>query len=360
MNQESGNNTRKKYNVAIVGATGLVGRKTGEILVERNFPLRDCVAIASDRQYLKSASFGDMTVPLKKIDEVDFSKYDITFLCVPDSVSQKYAERIANCGSVVIDKSAHFRLDPRVPLIVPEINKDLLAKGASLGIVAGPNCIAGPLCIALKPLSVISPIKRVVVSTYQSVSGAGVHALNELYAQTDGIMRGQKQYKEKCAKALPELIGFNVIPSIGSIDSEGFSNEEKKICDETRKILKSGIKMTVTCVRVPVFVGHCMSITCEFEETVTEEQAFEAFNNSEGVVTLDRRSGEGTFITPLYVEGEDAVFVSRIRKDYSVKSGLMLWIAADNLRKGAALNSVQIAEEMVKMDSDLKKWKKIP
>lgn len=351
----------RKYNVAVVGATGLVGTNTMSILAERGFPLADCVAVASDRQFTKSTTFGDRKVDLLKISDVDFSKYDLTFLCVPDAVARKYIDKITDAGSVVIDKSACFRLDPKVPLIVPEVNGEMLNKGASMGIVAGPNCVAAPLCVVLKALSAIAPIKRAVVSTYQSVSGAGLRALEEFFHQSKNVIVGSSWSAEGAAsngEVFATPMAFNVIPSIGGIDSEGFSGEEKKVVDELRKILRFDTKIAVTCVRVPVFIGHCMSVACEFGGPVTDSDAFEAFNDFEGIVTIDRREGDGVFITPKEVEGEDAVFVSRIRRDYSTKNGLLLWIGSDNLRKGAALNSVQIAEKMIEIDPSLDKFRK--
>lgn len=361
------NNARsdKRYSVAVVGATGVVGTKTIDILVERGFPLGDCIAVASERQFAKSMMFGDRKVDLLKISDVDFSKYDLTFLCVPDAVAKKHIDQIIDAGSVVIDKSASFRLDPKVPLIVPEVNGDMLEKGAHKGIVAGPNCIAAPLCVVLKALSSISPIKRAVISTYQSISGAGLQALETFFKQSKNVIVGSEWSGENGGEdpdgsdgIFPEPAAFNVIPSIGGIDSEGFSGEEKKVADEVRKILKSDVKIAITCVRVPTFIGHCMSIACEFEEAMSDSEAFEALNDFEGIVTIDRRDGDGIFITPRKVEGEDAVFVSRVRRDYSTKNGLLLWVASDNLRKGAALNSVQIAEEMIRIDPTLDRFRK--
>lgn len=349
----------RKYSVAIVGATGLVGTKTMSILSERGFPVGDCVAVASDRQFAKTTMFGERKVDLLKISEVDFSKYDLTFLCVPDVITQKYAKHIADSGSVIIDKSALFRLDPKVPLIVPEVNGDMLNKGAPLGIVAGPNCVAAPLCVVLKALSSIAPIKRAVVSTYQSISGAGLRSLEDFFNQSKRVIVGSSCGVEEDQEDSAVSTAFNVIPSIGGIDSEGSCGEEKKITDEVRKVLKSDIKIAVTCVRVPVFIGHCMSVACEFDGSVTDSAAFDALNDFEGIVTVDRREGSGIFITPREVEGEDAVFVSRVRKDYSTKNGLLLWVGSDNLRKGAALNSVQIAEKMIEIDPTLNKFRKV-
>lgn len=356
------NDKGKKYNVAVVGATGLVGTKTMNILIEREFPVADCVAVASEHQFRKTTMFGNKKVDLLRFNEVDFSKYDLTFLCVPDAIARKYANQIAESGSVVIDKSACFRLNPKVPLIVPEVNGHVLANGASLGIVSGPNCVAVPLCVVINSLSSISPVKRIVLSTYQSVSGAGLSSLRDFLTQSKGLIEGIESNSENNLESSCESTAFNVIPSIGGIDSEGFSGEEKKISDETRKVLRSNIKVAVTCVRVPTFVGHCMSVACEFEGPVSDTEVFEMLSDSENIVTIDRRSengGNGVFITPRKSEGEDAIFVSRIRKDCSIKNGILLWIVCDNLRKGAALNSVQIAEDMIGVDPSLNKFRKL-
>ena len=344
----------KEYNVAIVGATGSTGSKTMEILAERKFPVANIIPIASNRFSGREVSFKNSSIKVRTFENADFSDVDLTFFCAGNAVSRKYAGQVADSGSVIIDKSSYFRLDSKVPLIVPEVNAKALKKGAPLGIISTPNCVAVPLTIVLKALSEVSAIKRVVVSTYQSVSGAGRRGIDELYNQSKTIMSAGTPTPE----VFPKQIAYNVIPSIGDITALGTCDEEEKVASEIRKILRSDVKIAVTCVRVPTFIGHCMSLACEFAKPVSEHDAFDAFDNFEGIVTLDRREDNGVFATPIDVQGEDGVFVSRVRKDYSTKNGLMLWIACDNLRKGAALNSVQIAEELIAEDPQLKMFRK--
>lgn len=344
----------KEYNVAIVGATGSTGGKTIDILAERKFPVANLIPIASNRFSGREVSFRNKSIKVATFENVDFSDIDLAFFCAGNTVTRKYAEQVTDCGSVIIDKSSYFRLNSKVPLIIPEINAKALKKGAPLGIISTPNCIVVPLAMTLKALSEISPIKRVVVSTYQSVSGAGRRAIDELFKQAKTIIAAGSPIPEVFQKQ----IAYNVIPAIGDIGTLGACDEEEKISTEICKILKSDIKVAVTCVRVPTFIGHCLSLACEFAKPITEDDAFEAFDNFEGIVTLDRRDGAGVFATPIDVQGEDGVYVSRIRRDYSVKNGLMLWVACDNLRKGAALNSVQIAEEMIAEDLNLTMFKK--
>lgn len=343
----------RNYNVAVIGATGNAGMETLQILGERDFPVADIFAVASERSVGKIVSFKNKEIKVQLISDVDFSKVDIAIFCAGSGFSKKYAPIAAKAGCVIIDKTSYFRLNPKVPLIVPEINRNILRKGAPLGIISTPNCVAVPLTMTLKALSVISPIKRIVVSTYQSVSGAGRKAIDELYAQSKAIMSTGPIN----AEVFPKQIAFNVIPQIGDVYENGVTDEEDKIVGEVCKILKSDIKVAVTCVRVPSFIGHGLSVACEFSKEVTEEAAYEAFDNFEGIVTIDRRNENGIVATPIDSQGEDAVYVSRIRKDCSVKNGILYWVVADNLRKGAALNSVQIAEEMIRIDSDLSIFK---
>lgn len=341
-----------EYNIAVIGASGSAGVATLQILAERNFPVKKLVAVASEKSIGRQVSFGDKSIKLQSIKSVDFSDIDIAVLCAGSAFSKKYAKEIAECGCTIIDKSPCFRMHPKVPLVVPEVNGDVLEKGAPLGMVATPNCVAVPLVMTLAALAKISAIKRVVISTYQSVSGVGHKGIDELYEQTKGIFSN----KNVAPEVFPTQIAFNVIPLVGNIFENGISDEEDKISCEIRKILKSDIKSAVTCVRVPTFIGHAMSVACEFKGEVSEKDAYEAFENFSGILTIDRRE-EMKFVTPLDVQGDDGVYVSRVRRDESVPHGLIYWVAADNLRKGAALNSVQIAETMMQIDPTLKKFK---
>ncbi|GHT95143.1 aspartate-semialdehyde dehydrogenase [Alphaproteobacteria bacterium] len=343
----------KEYNVAVVGATGNAGMKTIQILAEKNFPVADVIAIASEKSIGREISFKNRTVKVQRFSDVDFSNVHIAFFCAGGAFSRKYAESVTDKGCVIIDKSSHFRLNPKVPLVIPEVNAKVLHKGAPLGIISTPNCVAVPLTMTLKALSEISPIKRVVVSTYQSVSGAGKRAVDELYNQSKSVISAFQPSVEFFSKQ----IAYNVIPAVGNILPSGVSEEEEKIAFEVCKLLKSDVRVAVTCVRVPVFVGHSMSVSCEFSKPVTEENAYDVFENFDGILTVDRRE-ESVFVTPLDVQNEDAVFVSRIRRDTTIKNGLMYWVVSDNVRKGAALNSVQIAEEMIDEDPSLSIFKK--
>ncbi|MDR2267892.1 MAG: aspartate-semialdehyde dehydrogenase [Holosporaceae bacterium] len=345
---------KNTYNIAVVGATGSTGTGTLQILDERNFPVNSVIAIASEKSAGKSVSFGNKTLKVQRMADVDFSNVDISFFCAGGAISRKNAEAAANAGCIIIDKTSYFRLNPKVPLIIPEVNLDMLKMGAPIGIISTPNCVTTPLAMTLKALSELSPIKRVVVSTYQSVSGAGRRAIDELYNQNKVIIAAGVPQPEVFSRQ----IAFNIIPAIGSLYESGISEEEDKISCEICKILKSDIKVAVTCVRVPVFIGHSMSIACEFSKPIREEEIYEAFENVEGIVVLDRKGESETFATPLDVQGEDAIYVSRVRKDVTVKSGILYWVTADNLRKGAALNSIQIAESLIAIDPQLKKFRK--
>lgn len=344
----------KEYNVAVVGATGNTGMKTLQILAERNFPVDNIVAIASERSVGTSISFKNKTLKVQSFSSVDFSKIHIAFFCAGSAFSHKNAKAVASHGCVIIDKTSQFRLNPKVPLIIPEVNAKSLNKGAALGIISNPNCVAIPLAMTLKALSEVAPLKRAVVSTYQSVSGAGRKAVDELFNQTKGIISSM----ETKVEVFQKQIAYNVIPAVGDILPSGISEEEDKISSEVCKILKSDVKVAITCVRVPVFIGHCMSVACEFSKSFTENDAYDAFEKFEGIVTVDRRNEQGVFVTPIDAQEEDSVFVSRIRNDTSVKNGLLYWIASDNLRKGAALNSVQIAEELINEDPQLTTFKR--
>ncbi len=344
---------QKKYAVAVIGATGNTGNNTLKILAERNFPISEIYAIASEKSRGKKVSFKNQDITVTDFSSVDFSKVDIAFFCAGAKVSKTYVKKATEVGCTVIDKTSYFRLEPKVPLVVPEVNLNSLKKGASYGIISNPNCVAIPLCIALKALSQVSPLKRVVISTYQSVSGAGKQAIDELYNQTKAVVSSE----EVTTDVFSKQIAFNVIPAIGDIYENGMSDEESKISSELCKILKSDVKVAVTCVRVPVFIGHGISVACEFSKDISVNDAYEAFENFESLLVIDRKNEDNIFATPLDAQGEDSVFISRVRKDYSVKNGLLFWVVADNLRKGAALNSVQIAEKMVDIDSNLNLFK---
>lgn len=344
----------KGYRVAVIGATGNVGGNVTRILDERKFPVESLHPVASKDSIGNSISFQKDFLRTTDIASVDFSKIDLAIFCAGEAVSQKYAEKAAQSGAVVIDKTSYFRMNPLVPLVIPEVNGDILKKGTQLGIISTPNCVATPLCMALKALMKVSQPKRVVVSTYQAVSGAGQKAISELYYQSRTVI---SDFGDITCEIFPKQIAFNVIPQIGGFDETGISGEESKISEELVKILQCDIKSAVTCVRVPVFIGHSMSVACEFESDISEEEVFDALEDFEGILTIDRKE-DGVFITPLDAQGQDVVFISRIRKDPSVEHGLLFWVATDNLRKGAALNSVQIAERMIEIDPSLKIFKR--
>jgi aspartate-semialdehyde dehydrogenase len=344
---------KKKYSVAVIGATGNSGAGVVRILAERDFPVAEVVAVASDASARKKLSFNKYNLETVKFSAVDFSRIDVAFFCVDDAFSKKNAIGVAQMGCVVIDKTAHFRLDPRVPLVVPEVNGHILDNGAQLGIISSPNCVAVPLAMTLKALADVAPIKRVVVSTYQSVSGAGKEAVDELYEQTKGLLC----YGEPRPRVFSKQIANNIIPVIGNIYPSGFSDEEEKISSEIPKILEADVRVAVTCVRVPVYIGHSMAVACEFSKAISERDAYAAFDEFEGILVCDRRTDGGTFVTPIEVSGEDAVFVSRLRNDTSVPHGLLYWLSCDNLRKGASLNGVQIAEQLIHTDPCLFKFK---
>ncbi|MDR2067464.1 MAG: aspartate-semialdehyde dehydrogenase [Holosporaceae bacterium] len=346
--------TERKYNLALVGATGNVGMKVLQILEERNFPVNSMTAIASERSRGKLLSFGNENISVQMLKEVDFSSIDLAIFCAGSGVSRQYAEFVAEAGCVVLDKTSYFRTNPRAPLVIPEVNGDVLRNGSPLGIISTPNCVATPLAMTLKALSGLSSIKRAVVSTYQSVSGAGRRAVDELYSQSKSFVSVGTAKND----VFPKQIAFNVLPLVGELYSSGVSDEEDKIAGEIRKILMLDLKVAVTCVRVPVFIGHAMSVYCEFSTPFEEKDVRKAFENFDGILLIDRRDEGGVFATPLDIQGEDAVYVSRIRTDPSAKNGLLYWVVTDNLRKGAALNSVQIAEYMISLDPTLNTFKK--
>jgi aspartate-semialdehyde dehydrogenase len=328
------------FKVAVVGATGNVGREMLATLAERNFPADDVVALASSASVGKEVSFGeDDVLEVQALDNFDFRGTDIVLSSPGAKVSGVFAPRAAKAGAVVIDNTSRWRMEPDVPLVVPEVNPQAIAGYEKRGIIANPNCSTIQMVVALKPLHDLARIKRVVVSTYQSVSGAGRAAMDELFSQTRAIYVNDAVKPEEFTKQ----IAFNVIPHIDVFMDDGSTKEEWKMAVETRKILDPDIAVTATCVRVPVFIGHAEAVNVEFERPLSEDRARKALQGAPGVVVLDRRTDDG-YITPTEAAGEDAVYVSRIRKDPTVPHGLNLWVVSDNLRKGAALNAVQIAE----------------
>ncbi|MDZ4363890.1 aspartate-semialdehyde dehydrogenase [Brevundimonas sp.] len=327
------------YRVAVVGATGNVGREMMNIIEELNFPVDEMHAIASRKSRGVEVSFGDRTLKCQDLEQFDFSTVDVVLMSAGGKVSREWSEKIGKAGPIVIDNSSTFRMDPDVPLIVPEVNPDDIKLATKKNIVANPNCSTAQLVVALKPLHDAARITRAVVSTYQSVSGAGKEGMDELWTQTKAIYG----LGDARPKKFPKQIAFNVIPYIGSFRDDGYTDEEAKMWDETHKMLDPSIKLTVTCVRVPVFVGHSESVTVEFDRPITPEEAREILREAPGVQVIDKREADG-YITPVDAAGEHAVYVSRIRKDHTVQNGLSLWVVSDNLRKGAALNAVQIAQ----------------
>lgn len=332
----------KKYNIAVVGATGNVGRAMLSILAERNFPVARMHAVASRSSIGKEVSFGDTRIlKVEALDDFDFSAIDIALFSPGGAVSAKYAPIAAKTGCMVIDNTSHFRMHPEVPLIVAEVNPEALRYAKKRNIIANPNCSTMQLVMALKPLHDSAQIKRVSVATYQSVSGAGKKAMDELYEQTKHIVSG----KSTSSNIFPQQIAFNVIPHIDVFEADGFTKEEHKMRNETKKILSPDIELVATCVRVPVFVAHSEAVNIEFNKKITVAQAIKLLQQMPGVRVLESHE---KYDTPLHCAGEDYVYVSRIRKDPSVENGLCMWIISDNMRKGAALNAVQIAELLVK------------
>lgn len=330
------------YKVAVAGATGNVGREMLDILAERGFPADEVIALASRRSVGTEVSFGDKTLKVKALENYDFSDTDICLMSAGGEVSKEWSPKIGAQGCVVIDNSSAFRYDSDVPLIVPEVNADAVKGFTRKNIIANPNCSTAQLVVALKPLHDLATIKRVVVSTYQSVSGAGKDAMDELFTQTRAVFVSDPVE----AKKFPKRIAFNVIPHIDVFMEDGFTKEEWKMMAETKKILDPKIKLTATCVRVPVFVAHSEAVNVEFEKPITVEEATSALRNAPGILVVDKRE-PGGYITPYEAAGEDATYISRIREDATVENGLAFWCVSDNLRKGAALNAVQIAECLV-------------
>ncbi|WP_308917453.1 aspartate-semialdehyde dehydrogenase [Jannaschia sp. LMIT008] len=330
------------YKVVVCGATGNVGREMLNILAERQFPVDEIAALASRRSMGTEVSFGDKTLKTKDLEQFDFTGWDIAFFAVGSDATKAHAPRAAKAGCIVIDNSSLYRYDPDVPLVVPEVNPQALDGYARRNIVANPNCSTAQMVVALKPLHDRARIKRVVVSTYQSVSGTGKDAIDELWDQTKGMyVPGQ----ERAPQVYTKQIAFNVIPHIDSFMEDGSTREEWKMVAETKKIVDPAIKVTATCVRVPVFVGHSEAINIEFEDFLDEDEARDILRTAPGVLVVDKRE-DGGYVTPVECVGDFATFVSRIRQDSTIENGLNLWVVSDNLRKGAALNAVQIAETL--------------
>ena len=331
------------FKIAVVGATGNVGREMLDILAERKFPVSEVVALASARSMGTEVSFGDKTLKCKHLDNYDFSDTDICLMSAGGAISKEWSPRIAAKGCVVIDNSSAWRYDSDVPLVVPEVNAHALAGYTKKNIIANPNCSTAQLVVALKPLHDKAKILRVVVSTYQSVSGAGKDAMDELFSQTRAVFVSDPVTPKKFTKR----IAFNLIPHIDVFMEDGYTKEEWKMMAETKKILDPKIKLTATCVRVPVFISHSESVNVEFENPITPDEARDILREAPGVLVIDKHE-DGGYITPHEAAGEDATYISRIREDATVENGLAFWCVSDNLRKGAALNAIQIAEELVK------------
>jgi aspartate-semialdehyde dehydrogenase len=330
------------YKVAVIGATGNVGREMLNILAEREFPADEVFAIASRRSQGLEVSFGDGRLKCQDLEQFDFRGVDFALMSAGSAVAKEWAPKIGAQGCVVIDNSSCWRMDPDVPLIVPEVNADAVVGFSKKNIVANPNCSTAQLVVVLKPLHDRAKIKRVVVATYQSVSGAGKEAMDELWDQTKGIFMTNPTEP----KAFTKQIAFNVIPHIDVFMEDGQTKEEWKMMAETKKILDPHIKLTATCVRVPVFVGHSEAVNVEFEEPITAADARRILREAPGVLVVDKRE-PGGYVTPVECVGDYATYVSRIREDQTLDNGLSFWVVSDNLRKGAALNTVQIAELII-------------
>ena len=330
------------YKVAVVGATGNVGREMLGILADRGFPADEVIALASRRSVGTEVSFGDKVLKCRALEDYDFSDADICLMSAGGEVSKTWSPKIGAQGCVVIDNSSAWRTDPDVPLIVPEVNADAVTGFSKKNIIANPNCSTAQLVVALKPLHDVARIARVVVSTYQSVSGAGKEGMDELYNQTKSVYSLSQMERKK----FPKRIAFNLIPQIDVFMEDGFTKEEWKMVVETKKMLDPKIKLTATCVRVPVFIGHSESVNVEFERPLSADEAREILRAAPGILIDDKRE-PGGYMTPHESAGEDAVYISRLRDDPTVDNGIAFWCVSDNLRKGAALNAVQIAEVLV-------------
>jgi aspartate-semialdehyde dehydrogenase len=330
------------FKVAIVGATGNVGREMLNILEERGFPVSEVVALASRRSLGTEVSFGDKTLKCKVLENYDFSDTDICLMSAGGNISKEWSPKIGAQGCIVIDNSSAWRYDQDVPLVIPEVNPDAISGYKKRNIIANPNCSTMQMLVALKPLHDAAKITRIVVSTYQSVSGAGKEGMDELFTQTRAVFVADPVENKKFTKR----IAFNVIPHIDVFMEDGYTKEEWKMVAETKKMLDPKIKVTATCVRVPVFIGHSESINIEFENPISADEAREILRNAPGCLVIDTKENGG-YATPIDCAGEDATYISRIREDITVENGLALWVVSDNLRKGAALNAVQIAELLV-------------
>ncbi len=333
------------YHVAIVGATGNVGHEMINILHERNFPIKSLTALASSRSVGKKVSFGDDDVKVQNLEHFDFSGTDIVFSSPGAQVSKIFAPKAAKAGAIVIDNTSYFRMSPDIPLVIPEVNPqalDCIKKSNNKKIIANPNCSTMQMLTALSPIHHLAKIRRIVVATYQAVSGGGKAPMDELFQQTRAVYVNDPPKAEVFTKH----IAFNCIPHIDTFMDDGSTKEEWKMSVETKKILDPDIKVSATCVRVPVFVGHAEAVNIELEKPMSVQQAHAALRNAPGVTVIDRRV-DGGYVTPKESAGEDDVFVSRVRVDKTVKNGLSMWIVSDNLRKGAALNSVQIGETLI-------------
>ena len=333
------------FKIAVVGATGNVGREVLNILEERGFPVSEVIALASRRSVGTEVSYGDKTLKVKALENYDFSDTDICIMSAGGEISKQYAPKIGKLGCVVIDNSSAWRYDADVPLIVPEVNPDAIEGFRKKNIIANPNCSTAQLVVALKPLHDRATIKRVVVSTYQSVSGAGKDGMDELFTQSRAVFVADPIETNKFTKR----IAFNVIPHIDVFLDDGSTKEEWKMVAETKKMLDPKIKLTATAVRVPVFVGHAEAVNIEFENEITADEARDLLREAPGCVVIDKRE-DGGYITPYECAGEDGTYISRIREDSTLEYGLNIWVVSDNLRKGAALNTVQIAELLLAKD----------
>jgi aspartate-semialdehyde dehydrogenase len=330
------------YKVAVVGATGNVGREILDILAERAFPADEVVAIASRRSLGAEVAWGERTLKVKALEHYDFSDIDICLMSAGSAIAKQWAPKIAAKAAVVIDNSSCWRYEADVPLVVPEVNADAVVGFRKRGIIANPNCSTAQLVVALKPLHDKARIKRAVIATYQSVSGAGREAMDELFSQTRAIYVTDPIEPKK----FPKRIAFNLIPHIDAFMEDGFTKEEWKMAVETKKILDPKIRVVATCVRVPVFVGHSEVVNLEFEEPISVDEAWGLLRSAPGCLVIDKREAGG-YVTPYESVGEDATYISRVREDATVENGLVMWVVSDNLRKGAALNAVQIAECLI-------------
>ena len=333
----------KKYKVAVVGATGNVGREMLKILAESNFPVSEVVALASQSSVNRELSYGDHKIlKVQSLSDYDFQGTDIALFSAGSDVSKRFGLKAAKAGTIVIDNSSYFRMDPDVPLVIPEVNPEALNNLKPFNIIANPNCSTIQMLVALNPLHQKAGLKRIIVSTYQSVSGAGKEAMDELYKQTKSTF----MFPKMGPKFFTKQIAFNVIPHIDDFLDNGSTKEEEKIMLETQKILGKNIKVTATCVRVPVFVGHSEAIHAEFEKKITVKEAYELLEEAPSVAIMDRPE-DNIYATPIEVVQEDGVYISRLREDLTIPNGLIMWVVADNVRKGAALNAVQIAQLLI-------------